>query len=120
MGSVIDESGMVGGGLPPGRLRRVCDFVWEHLEERIRLSDLAAQVGLSPYHFLRAFKAATGQTPHAYVLGSRIAEAKRLLTQTDDSLAEIAAAVGFSSQSHLATQFRRATGVTPGTFRRCG
>ena len=67
---------------------------------------------------LRAFKASTGATPHAYVIECRIEEAKRLLRETDISLADIALTVGFSSQAHLSTRFRFATGTTPKEFRR--
>jgi AraC-like DNA-binding protein len=106
------------GRLAPGRLRRVRDYVHAHFQGEIRLADLAAAAGLSRYHFLRAFRAATGQTPHHYVRAWRVEEAKRLLRDTSQSIADIALLTGFSSQSHLTTRFRQSTGVTPSRFRR--
>ena len=58
-----------------------------------------------------------GKSPYAYVVECRIEEAKRQLLETGASLAEIALATGFGSQSHFTTRFRRSTGVTPRVFR---
>jgi AraC family transcriptional regulator len=108
----------VRGGLPLGKLRRVQELITAELAGTVRLARLAAAVGLSTYHFARAFKLTTGQTPHAYVGRRRIEEARRLLRETRLPIAEIAARVGFASQAHLTTRFREVTGVTPGRFRR--
>jgi AraC family transcriptional regulator len=79
---------------------------------------MAAVARLSPYHFARQFKAATGLPPHRYVIARRVERAKQLLQGGGDpSLAEVAAHAGFSDQSQFCHHFRRLVGVTPGRFR---
>jgi AraC family transcriptional regulator len=106
------------GGLPAGKLRRVQELVTAELGGSVRLAQLAAAVGLSTYHFARAFKQTTGETPHGYIGRRRIEEARRLLRETRMPIAAIAARVGFATQAHLTTRFRETTGVTPARFRR--
>jgi transcriptional regulator GlxA family with amidase domain len=89
-----------------------------HLGDSIDLVALAAVAGLSMHHFARQFKQSTGVTPHHYLTGKRLERAQEMLCQTDLSLAEIACAVGFSDQSHLARHFRHMLGTTPREFRR--
>jgi AraC family transcriptional regulator len=106
------------GALPRGRLRAVVEYVEDHLDGSPTLAQLAAVARLSPYHFARQFKAATGLPPHQYVIMRRVEQAKQLLQQHCDlSLAEIAAHAGFSDQSQFAHHFKRRVGVTPGEFR---
>jgi len=78
---------------------------------------LAGTAGLSIHHFARAFRQSVGEPPHSYVLRRRIERAQEMLKQTDQPLAEIALAVGFSDHSHFARHFRRLVGVTPGAAR---
>ncbi|UFP93951.1 helix-turn-helix domain-containing protein [Gloeobacter morelensis] len=104
------------GGLSKRRLRRVIDYIDAHLEEPLRLSELAGQAGLSPYHFCRLFKQATGITPHQCVIRRRVERAKRLLQQPEATIADVAFRCGFSSQSHLSRHFRQLVGVAPRTF----
>jgi AraC family transcriptional regulator len=79
---------------------------------------MAAVTRLSPYHFARQFKAATGSPPHQYVIARRVERAKHLLEGGGDfSLAHVAARAGFSDQSVFTHHFRRIVGVTPGQFR---
>ncbi len=106
------------GGLSPAALRRVQLFVEANLARPIHLQDLAARAGLSPYHFARAFKTSAGMTPRAYVEHRRIEQAKRLLTESTQKLADVAVDVGFGTQSRLTSTFKRKTGFTPGEFRR--
>ena len=106
------------GGLSAGALRRVREYVQVHLSESIDLSMLAAVAGLSMHHFAREFKQSAGVTPHHYLIQKRIERAQQMLAQTDISLAEIAYAVGFSDQGHLARHFRGLLGTTPREFRR--
>ena len=106
------------GTLPRGRLRAVVEYIEEDLEAGLTLDQLAAVTGLSPFHFARQFKAATGLPPHQYVIMRRVERAKRLMyEQTDLSLAEVAAHTGFSDQSQFSHHFKRVLGVTPGQFR---
>ena len=106
------------GGLSPAALRRVQLFVEANLGRAIHLHDLAARAALSPYHFARAFKTSAGMTPRTYVEHRRIEEAKRLLTESTQSLAQVAMEVGFGTQSRLSSTFKRKTGFTPGEYRR--
>jgi AraC-like DNA-binding protein len=84
----------------------------------IRLADLAAHAGLSPFHFLRLFRRATGTTPHQYVVGARLRRAARLLVDTARPVTEIAYQVGFEDLSNFVRTFHRAVGCSPRTFRR--
>jgi AraC-like DNA-binding protein len=104
-----------------GQERRAMDqarrYLEEHFAEGVRLGDLAAHVALSPYHLLRAFRAETGLTPHAYLDNLRIRRAEHLIA-LGRPLAEVSAETGFSSQSHLTRRFRQIIGVTPGHYAR--
>ncbi len=104
------------GGLAPAALRRIAAFVDAHLDAALAIQDLAAVAGLSPYHFARAFKRSVGEAPHRFVLRRRIERARALIERGGLGLAEIAAAAGFSSQSHLTLRFRELTGLTPGQY----
>jgi AraC-like DNA-binding protein len=68
-------------------------------------------------HFAREFKRLTGFAPHQYVLGRRVERARALLARGERSITEVALTVGFSSQSHLTTAFRRVYGTTPAAYR---
>jgi AraC family transcriptional regulator len=103
--------------LPQDKLRCATEYINENLEKDLTLSEIAASVGMSPYHFARAFKQASGLPPHQYIIKRRIEKAKRLLAQTDLAIAEIAYRVGFSSQSHFTTLFRKHVGTTPKAYR---
>src|SRR5215467_8101948 len=105
------------GGLPPGAMRRVREYVETQLSENIDLATLAGIAGLSLYHFARAFKQSAGVTPHHYLVERRVSRAQEMLARTEMSLAEIALATGFSDQSHFARHFRQTLGMTPGQFR---
>src|SRR5882762_4072875 len=105
------------GGLSPGAMRRVREYVDVHLGESIDLSMLAGVAGLSVHHFARQFKQSAGVTPHVYLTQKRIERAQEMLVQTDLPLAEIAFAVGFFDQGHLARHFRHRLGTTSREFR---
>ena len=107
---------VVRGALPADALRQVRDYVHDHLSEEITLQALAAQVHLSPYHFARQFKEATGLPPYQYVLRCRVEQAKILLTAGKHPISEVAQKVEFASQSHLTRHIKRAFGVTPGAL----
>jgi AraC family transcriptional regulator len=108
-----------GGMLSPRRLGAVVECVEEHLHAGLTLGQMAAAAHLSPYHFARQFKAATGLPPHQYIIARRVERAQQLLRDDGDvPLAEVAAAVGFSDQSQFSHHFKRLVGVTPGQFRR--
>lgn len=102
------------------KMRRLIDFIEENLDGDLSLETLAAEVHISPLYLPRAFKTAIGHTTHQYVLQRRIERAKRLLSESDMPIAEIALCSGFSSQSHLSNWFLRFVGVSPATYRRHG
>ncbi|MBR0845727.1 helix-turn-helix transcriptional regulator [Bradyrhizobium liaoningense] len=103
--------------LPKWRLRRVEEYVRTHFDRCICLSDLADVAGLSRMHFAAQFRAATGYRPREYLLHQRIEHAKSLLANSETSLAEVALAVGFCTQAHFSTVFKRITGDTPARWR---
>jgi len=103
--------------LPKWRLRRVEEYVRTHFDRCISLSDLAKVAGLSRMHFAAQFRAATGYRPREYLLHQRIEHAKSLLSNTETPLAEVALAVGFCTQAHFSTVFKRITDDTPARWR---
>jgi AraC family transcriptional regulator len=100
------------------RLRRVIDYIEAHLGEDLALLTLAAEAGVSAAHLARGFKSAMGQSVHQHILCRRVESAAALLGGTDQSIAEIALATGFSSQAHLTTAFQRLNRTTPAAYRR--
>src|SRR5262245_6835226 len=106
------------GGIASRPLQRVIEYINDNLEEALSLVHLATIAKLSPHHFATAFKASTGVSPHRYVIERRLDRARELLRRNENSISEIAHAVGFSSHSQLTAHFRRTTGLTPRTFRR--
>lgn len=103
-------------GLAPWQERRAKELMDERLN--VSMSELAEECGLSVGHFSRAFKRTTGLAPHQWQLGRRMKRAQALLAGSSHSIAEIALACGYSSQSHFATAFRETVGVSPGHWRR--
>jgi AraC family transcriptional regulator len=99
------------------RLKRVLEYVDANLAEKITLQDMATVAGLSRMHFAAQFRAATGSRPHEHILKRRIERAEELLKQTRESLVEIALTVGFQTQAHFTTVFKRFTGDTPYQWR---
>jgi AraC family transcriptional regulator len=105
------------GGLAPWQLRRVQAYLDEHLDQPVTLGALAALAQRSRSHFISAFRQSTGATPHAYLLGLRVAQAKALLLKRPDrSLCDIAHSCGFSSQSHLTDGFANSRVPRPRTI----
>jgi AraC family transcriptional regulator len=103
--------------LSSAQLKVVHDYILANLAGDLTVVEMAALLGLSPNHFTVLFRNSTGSTPHQYVLSERISAGRRLIERGHRSLAEIALALGFSSQSHFATSFRRAIGLTPRNYR---
>ncbi|SNS88476.1 transcriptional regulator, AraC family [Sphingomonas laterariae] len=103
--------------LNPKRLKRVLDFIEARIAVEISLDDLAAEACLSPFHFSRLFKDATGFTPHRYVTDRRVQAARDKLALNHSSMVEIALDTGFGSQANFIRVFRKVTGLTPGQYR---
>ncbi len=83
----------------------------------ITIEDLSREVALSPYYLIRAFRHVYKQTPHQYLMGLRIARAKELLRNSDLSITEICAAVGFESLGSFSTLFHKVAGIAPSAYR---
>jgi AraC-like DNA-binding protein len=81
------------------------------------LSDLAAFAGLSRMYFAAQFRAATGVRPHEYLLRRRVERAQDLLSTSGQALVEVALSVGFQTQAHFTTVFKRFVGQTPHRWR---
>jgi AraC family transcriptional regulator len=103
--------------IAPWRLRDACDWMMARLDDTFSIAEVAAQVDMTPGYFARAFRQATGEPPHRWLMRKRIERARELLQNPKNSLAEIASACGFADQSHLTRVFGRIEGVTPGRWR---
>ena len=104
--------------LPPRILHRVRERIEAELDTELSRASLAKESGYSRAHFLRMFRAATGLTPHQYVLERRLSVAQQLLRESKMLLVDIALQCGFSSQTHMNDVFRKRLGVTPLEYRR--
>jgi len=101
-----------------GNLQAAIAYIDTHFVDELTAEALASRAGLSVSHFNRLFRKVLRLSPMDYVLSLRIQEAQRLLSTTQTSLSEIAAATGFFDQSHFTKRFRKVTGVTPSEYRR--
>jgi AraC-like DNA-binding protein len=113
----ISGTGTAKAALPHWRLKRVFGHVQVNLGQPITLSDMAKAAGLTPMHFARQFRVATGIRPHEYLLRQRVKKAQELLRESDNTLVEVALSVGFQTQAHFTTVFKRFTGETPHRWR---
>jgi AraC family transcriptional regulator len=103
---------------PPVAVLKVVDLMRQRLADSLTLEELAAVAGVSPFHFARQFKTATGHPPHDYLIRLRVDRAQELIRQHHHewTLAAVANECGFADQSHMARHFRRVLGVSPGEF----
>ena len=101
----------------PARIRRVLDYVREDTFSAPTLKEMASIAGLSPTHFGRAFRAATGMPPHKYMQDLRMQRARRLLETTKLSITQIALECGFEQSTSFATSFKKLVGVSPRMWR---
>jgi AraC family transcriptional regulator len=106
------------GALSPQQVRLVTEYIDAHLSERPRISDLAAVVHLTRYHFIRSFKQAAGMPPHQFMIARRVERAKEMLADQEETVASVAERTGFGTSLQLARAFRRVVGTTPSEFRR--
>ena len=107
-------------GTAPGfgrpALRKVLQWIDEHLGDALLVEDLASVAGLGAAHFTRAFKAATGETPHQLVMRRRLEEERKALERPDPDILNVALRFGFADQAHFTRLFKRRFGVPPGRF----
>lgn len=106
------------GGLAPWQVSRVKEWIEADLAGEHPIEALAALVSLSPFHFVRAFSASVGTSPHAYLIERRMLEARRLLRETDADMTEIGLSVGYSGGGAFARAFRQHSGMSPSAYRR--
>lgn len=98
------------------RLKRVHDFINASLRAKLTIKEMADVAAVSPFHFIRAFKAATGLTPHEYVLSRRMERVRQGIQISGLSVAEAARSVGYQNAHHFRCAFQRYFGVTPSTL----
>jgi AraC family transcriptional regulator len=103
---------------PPVAVLKVVDYMRQRLTDSLALEEIAEVAGLSPFHFARQFKTATGHPPHDYLIRLRVDRAQELIRQhsREWTMAAIANECGFADQSHMARHFKRVLGVSPGEF----
>lgn len=116
--SVSRSTGEMRGRLGAWQVKRATSFLMAHIDSDVGLADVAAHVGLSPFHFNRAFKRTIGVSPHRYLLLRRLDRAKALLATTALSVTAVAARVGYSDPNQLGRLFRNELGITPTEYRR--
>jgi AraC family transcriptional regulator len=109
---------MAKGGLSLNQLRRVMEFMDEHLAEDLRLEQIARELNLSAFHFAHEFRNSTGTTPYQYLLNQRMERAKGLLQSTAFSVQSIGELAGFRSPVNFVRAFRERIGITPAQWRK--
>ncbi|MEM8998375.1 MAG: AraC family transcriptional regulator [Acidobacteriota bacterium] len=117
-GQERDEERAFSASFTARHYKRVLDFVAAHHGRRITLEEMAAEVGISPYHFARLFKRTIGQPPHQFVMAYRVEHAKKLMADPARALVDVALSCGFSDQAHFSRVFKRLSGMTPTEWRR--
>lgn len=118
-----DDSARTGTSNPtlaPWVMRRVAEYLDDHIGDEVCLDDLAKLASVSRFHFARCFRGSTGEAPMAFLRRRRIERAKDLLERGDRPISDIAVEVGFYDQSHFTRHFTRIVGTTPGRFARYG
>ena len=105
------------GSITGSRMRLLDEFIDAGLEGPLSVPAMAGLLGLSEGYFMRAFKSATGKSPHSYLIDRRLAKARALMRDSTARQAEIAHACGFNSQAHMTTAYRQRLGVSPAQLR---
>lgn len=94
------------------------DYIYDRLNQDISLQELAGSLNISVSHFCRLFKQSTGLAPHQFVIACRVERARTLLLREEQTIAQVAQAVGFADQSHLNRHFKHLMGISPGMLRK--
>ncbi|WP_261844002.1 AraC family transcriptional regulator [Aliamphritea ceti] len=108
----------ISGGLAPHIKRQTIEYMHAHLEQGVRLEELAELANLSSYHFSRMFKQSLGEPPHRYMTELRLQKAEDLVLKSQVSLKDVALQLGFNDQSHFGKKFKLRFGVSPAQARR--
>lgn len=110
-------NGMAGKQLPHSQIIRCKNYIISHLHERLQVKDIAEALHTSPTYLADLFREHEGQTITSFILQEKIKLAKNMLIYSRYSYSDIASYLGFSSQSHLGTRFKKATGLTLRQYR---
>lgn len=110
-----ESSGACNAGVHAGAIQNVCQYIRTHYAQDLSLSRLSSVACLSPFYFQRLFLKTTGMSPHDYLIQVRIKKARDLLSQGHD-IVDVALDTGFVDQSHFTRSFKRAMGITPGSY----
>jgi AraC family transcriptional regulator len=116
--SVLQPTAKATHRLPKHLLRRVLERMHDELDSDLSLSTLAAESGYSRAQFMRLFKAASGQTPHKYLLELRLRRAQEMIAVRSNQLIEIALECGFRSHAHFSVAFNQRFGIAPNLYRK--
>ncbi|MBY0610986.1 MAG: AraC family transcriptional regulator [Beijerinckiaceae bacterium] len=116
-GRATSGEGRGANELAKWRLKRAVDYIDDNLDGSVTLADVSAAAGLTRMHFAAQFKASTGLRPHEYLLRRRVEKAQQLLATRNASVVDVALSVGFESQSHFTTVFKRFVGKPPHAWR---
>jgi AraC-like DNA-binding protein len=100
------------------RLCRARDMLREADDGPLTIDNVAREAAMSPFHFIRQFRALFGETPHQWRIQARLDRARRLLALGDCSVTDICMEVGFSSLGSFSALFARRTGTAPSVYRR--
>lgn len=106
------------GSITDSRMRLLDEFIDAGLDGPLGIKAMAGLLELSEGYFMRAFKNATGKSPHSYLIDRRLAKARASMRDSTARLSEIALACGFNSQAHMTTAFKQRLGVSPAQLRR--
>lgn len=99
-------------------IQSTCDFIENHLREKLTAQDLASRIGYSGYYLSRWFKKETGFSIDEYARNAKVERAKRMLVTTQDSIQDIADSLGFAGRNYFASTFRKITGMPPAAYRK--
>ena len=99
-------------------VQSTCDYIENHLNQKMSAEMLASRVGYSGYYLSRRFKSETGFSIDEYTRNVKIERAKLLLTSTQDSIQDISDALGFGGRNYFAITFRKITGIPPAAYRK--
>ena len=105
-------------GLTPYQVKQVRAFILSHLDQPIRITELAQCVRLSRFHFTRRFKQTTGQSPGQFTVYLKMQKAKELLLTSPSSVIQVGMEVGYDNPSHFSTTFKKVMGVSPAHWRK--
>lgn len=100
------------------QLSKLDEYIENNISTNILVDDLASQIFMNRFHFLKEFKKLTGITPYQYIMQIRVNKSKGRLTESEESITEISLDLGFSDSSHFSRTFKKFTGLTPLQYRR--